>query len=247
VAKLNSRTLGNVEIRRTRSGTKLLVGGVLYAIRPPRPSATPMPWIVLAAAPWVHDRALSPGPRIGFLGYGAGTVARLVRGLSRSAELVGVEPDPVVRRVAARSFGAGELGVRILAEDAGTHLSRGRSLYDALLDDIFVPTARGLGRPEGADQVPELARGRLRPGGIYAVNLASPGGRAESRTVECVMSSFRNAIVIHPREYAHKIVVASDISFRPGAIRQAVRGVLHDPAVSMERLGLGRVRILKKQ
>src|SRR5512140_296870 len=196
--RARSDTLGTLEVRRDRSGLKLMAHGILYSIRPDTAMETPAPWLALAAAPWVGERAEGRAPlRILILGYGGGTVARLIRGLDRNAEIIGVEPDPGIRRIAATEMGVRALGATVVGTDACSYLSRRGPVFDAVIDDVFAPRRGRLARPGDAVRLPELVRRRLKPGGVYAVNLISPGGAEERATVERVRAVFRHVMVAY--------------------------------------------------
>jgi SAM-dependent methyltransferase len=246
-----SATLGRLSVVEDGEGVKLFAHGTLYSIRPRRIARTPAPWLALAAAPWMvaprgpRSRA---GQRIGFLGYGGGAVARLVRaGAGPGAQLVGVEPDPEVRRLAGRNLGADDLRVRIVTADAMRYLRRRGPRFDALLDDIYAPRAGRLARPESCADLPRLARRRLEPGGVYAVNLISPGGIVERATIDSIRRSFRHLSVIFTRRYAHKVIVASDSPFARGALGRALKVLLSTAGgpVGPAALGLGPVRRIR--
>jgi hypothetical protein len=162
--------------------------------------------------------------RVGLLGYGGGTVAGLLHAAWPDLEILGAEPDPHVRRLASM-MSAKRLPGRIVPRSAEAFLRSARR-FDALLDDIFTQENGRLRRPGPCADIPTAARDRLAEGGIYAVNLRSPGGDVERRTVASVRRSFRFAGVIYSRDYAHKVVVASNTRLERGAFCRALRKLL---------------------
>jgi spermidine synthase len=169
-------------------------------------------------------------------------MTRLLLGAGLPVEVTGLEPDGAVRSVARRSLGAGELSATVLPVDALTYFRRRGPRYDVILDDVFAPRNGRLARPGDLSSVPILARRRLRAGGLYGVNLSSPGGEVERSTVLSVRRAFRRVRVVYTRDFAHKVVLGSDRPFRRGAVQEAIRTTLGTHRVSAARLGIGRVR-----
>lgn len=235
-----SQSLGDLRVRTDREGVKIYSEGILYAVLPRTLAATPAPWLALGAVPWLCDA--SPR-RVALLGYGGGTLGRLLRNADPHLRLEGVEPDPVMRRLAREHLAARVPGVRLRALDAVTFLKRAEGPgFDAILDDIYAPIGHRLSRPADVEIVPRLARRRLAPGGCFAVSLASPGGGAERRTVASLRRAFRYILQISPWEYAHSIFVGSDRPFLRGALTRALTTLLSRSIRSPSDVGLDRVR-----
>ncbi|MDZ4805167.1 MAG: hypothetical protein SGI90_09925 [Candidatus Eisenbacteria bacterium] len=241
-----SERLGRLEIRVDREGIKLMAHGTLYAVLPPTPEATPPPWLALAAAPWIPEGGLLDHP-IGLLGYGGGTVARLLRGASPKVEIVGVDLDAEVLRLGRRHLKSAVRGVTIEQAEAREWLARPGPRFGAILDDLYAPKGGWLARPADLVDVPELARRRLVAGGVYAVNLRSPSGQVEKQIMIRIRRAFRQIRVIHTLEYAHKVVVATDRPIHAGALKWALSRLLeptarHDSLLG--RPGFGSPRML---
>jgi spermidine synthase len=220
-----SPRLGRLDVVEDHEGVKLLAHGTLYAVHPPTPTATPPPWIALAAAVFMAPRQSRPDIplRVGLLGYGGGTVARLLRGADPSLRIAGVDLDATLVELGRKHLAGAVSGVRLHLEDASAWLRRPGEPFDALLDDLYAPVDGALGRPAEARDIPLLARRRLNSGGVYAVNLRSPGGDEERRVLTNLRTAFRHVRLIYTREYAHKVVVAADAPFRRGAFAEALR------------------------
>jgi hypothetical protein len=226
-----SPRLGRLDIVRDHEGVKLLAHGLLYAVHPPTPEMTPAPWIGLAAAPFLVRRptaASAPPLRVGLLGYGGGTVARLLRRVDPRMSLVGVDLDSTLVELGRRHLDGAVPGVRMHLEDAADFLRRPGAPFDALLDDLYAPVDGQLGRPAEARDIPRLARARLNSGGVYAVNLRSPGGLEERLVLRNLRTAFRHVRLIYTREYAHKVAVGTDRPIPRGAFRSAL-GMLLPP------------------
>lgn len=208
--------------------------GTLYAVLPPTPEETPPPWLALAAAPWIPEGGLLKQP-IALLGYGGGTVARLIRGADPKAEIVGVDLDAEVLRLGRRHLQSALRGVKVEQAEAREWLSRPGPQFGAILDDLYAPKEGWLARPADLVDIPELARRRLVPGGVYAVNLRSPSGREEKQILIRIRQAFNQIRVIHTLEYAHKILVATDRPIHKGALGRALSQLL-EPTGQNDRL-----------
>jgi spermidine synthase len=173
----------------------------------------------------MHDTAAAAAP-IGLLGYGGGTVARLLRAADRGVVIHGVDLDPDVLRLGRRHLRSAVAGVRVDQAEAREWLGRPGPKYGAILDDLYAPAGGRLARPAELESIPILARRRLVPGGIYAVNLRCPPGREEKQILLQIRRTFREVRVVYTLEYAHKVVVATDRPIRPGALGRALARLL---------------------
>jgi spermidine synthase len=160
---------GRVEVRAGRRGRALRVDGTFASWYAPGRALTGSVWDALAAPLcW-----LPPARRrdVLVLGLGGGSAARLVRALAPSARIVGVERSAEVLRAAHRHFGLGALGLEIVQADARDYLARARGRFDAVIEDVFVGTARSVRKPEWMLEggLAAAAR-RVRRGGLLVVN-----------------------------------------------------------------------------
>jgi spermidine synthase len=169
-------------------------------------------------------------------------VARLIRRIDPSIGITGVEPDRAVRRFASRLFGTGDLKVSLVPTDAESFLSQPGERFDALLDDIYAPRNGRLARPLDAATLPALARRRLKPGGLYAANLISPGGVVERATIDSALSAYRHLALVYTRHYAHKILLASDRPFPRGSVLRELKRLLRMRRATLAGLAIGPVR-----
>ena len=114
----------SVEIRRVRGGLELRIDGTQASVHRPGGALTGVVWWALAS-----PILLLPRPRrrrVLLLGLAAGSVGRAVRALDPNAEIVGVELDREVVRLARRHFGLDRLGIEIVVGDALEFLRRDR-------------------------------------------------------------------------------------------------------------------------
>jgi MYXO-CTERM domain-containing protein len=163
-----------VRLARRRFGLQLRIDGALASLHQSGPGLTGIVWWMLAAG-----LVLLPARRrrrVLLLGLGAGSVAQALRALDPKAELVGIERDRDVLRLARRHFGLGRLGVEVIVEDAFAYLRRERRRFDLVVEDLFVGPLRTVHKPPGL--VPEgfrLIGRRLRRGGLVASNTIHEG------------------------------------------------------------------------
>jgi spermidine synthase len=157
-----------VEVRRVQDGIQLRVDGTLASFQRPGHQLTGVVWWTLAAPvlliPRRHRRVL-------LLGVGGGSVARALRALDAEAEIVGVEYDAQVLRLARRHFGLDALRLELVVDDALDYLSRERRSFDLIVEDLFIGPSRSVRKPpwllgEGY----RLIRKRLRKDGVVVSN-----------------------------------------------------------------------------
>jgi SAM-dependent methyltransferase len=158
-----------VAVRRGPDGLELRVDGTLASLHRSGPGVTGTVWWALAA-----PVLLLPGPRppcVLVLGLAAGSVARAVRALAPRAQIVGVENDPGVLRVARRHFELDRLDVELREADAREYLAAEMRRFDLIVEDLFVGGVRAVRKPDWllGEGYPRM-RSRLRPGGFVSVN-----------------------------------------------------------------------------
>jgi spermidine synthase len=135
-----------VEVRRRREGLELRVDGTLASLHRPGRGVTGVVWWTLAA-PLVLLR-YRPRRRVLLLGLGGGSVGRAVRALDPGAEIVGVERNADVLRLAQDHLGLDELGLELVAGDALEYLRRERRRFDLIVEDLFVGPSRSVRKPD---------------------------------------------------------------------------------------------------
>jgi spermidine synthase len=115
---------------------------------------------------------LPPGRRrVLLLGLAGGSVARAVRALEPQAEIVGVEHDAEVVRMARQHLGLDRLNVELAMGDALDFLRRDRRRFDLIVEDLFVGASRSVRKPDWLlERGYPLFGSRLRGGGIVVSN-----------------------------------------------------------------------------
>ena len=207
-------------IVRRAGGLQLRVNGTLASFQREDPEATGPVWWALAA-PIVLLPARRRPPRVLVLGLGAGSVARAMRILDPAAEIVGVERDRAILKLARRHFGLGRLGVEVVADDVFRYLRRERRRFDLIVEDVFVGPLRTVHKPPGLleEAYPLIGR-RLRPGGLVVSNTIH-----ESPAVVRAMRRFGARVVsLDVRRHWNRIVVAGRDLPPPREVRGRLAG-----------------------
>jgi spermidine synthase len=209
---------GRVSVRPRGGGLELRVDGTLASFLVPGRETTGSVWDALVAPLLLLPRRRRR--RVLVLGLGGGSAARLVRALAPGAHVVGVEFDAEVLRAARRWLGLDGLGVEVVRADARAFLASERRRFDAILEDVFVGTARAVRKPAW---LPEpglvLAARRLAPGGILASNALD-----EAAAVETTMRRlFPGRLRIDVAEYDNRIVVGGPAGLSGRELRRRAR------------------------
>lgn len=224
----------HVELRRVRGALELRIDGTQASVHRPRGALTGVVWWALAS-PILLLRRSRPR-RVLLLGLGAGSVAHAVRRLDPEAEIVGVERDPEVVRLARGHFGLDGLGVEIVVGEARDFLRRDRRRYDLVVEDLFVGPSRSVRKPgwllgEGY----RLIRRRLRPEGYVVSNTIH-----EMPAVARAMRAFGGRIVsLDVRGHWNRVTVCGRRLPPPRALRRAL-GARAETARILGRLALRR-------
>jgi spermidine synthase len=146
-------------------------------------------------------------------------VARALRTLDPQTEIVGVELDGEVVRLARRHFDLDALGIEVIRADALDHLRRERRLFDLVVEDLFIGPSRSVRKPEGLlEEGYPLIRRRLRPGGYVATNTIH-----EMPAVVRALGSFQGPVVsLDVRGHWNRIVVCGRDLPPPTALRSVL-------------------------
>ena len=157
--------------------------------------------------------------RILLLGLGGGSVARLARALAPDSEIVGVELDPEVVRLARRHLDLDALSVRVEITDALDFLERDRSRYQAILEDVFVGQGDQVHKP---DWIPEpghrLALARLARGGVFVSNTIDE----HARIARWMRARFPALVSIEVEDYDNRVLVGGSEGLTGAALRARV-------------------------
>jgi spermidine synthase len=176
-------------------------------------------WDGFLVAPFATGRGAPE--RVAMLGNGAGTTARAYGRYFPSTAVDAVEIDGELFDIGRRYFGLRDRpGLRMIAEDARPFLRRTEARYDAIFIDCYrqpyIPfylTTR---------EFFELARDRLRPGGVIAINIGHP---ESSDRLEKVLSATAGEVFEHvirdPIEDTNTVLLASTAPISAAALRSA--------------------------
>ena len=164
-------------------------------------------WDAFLALPPLLDRPLRS---VAILGNAGGTTARALGRFYPDARVDGVELDPAVSDVGFEYFGMGDNPkLTVHDADARPFLRRTDERYDLIVVDAYrqpyVPFYLA------TREFFELARDRLEPGGILALNVASvPGDERLLDGIAGTLTHEFDAVGIWPALRFNKILVAFD-------------------------------------
>jgi len=196
-----------MKVVRTRRGARIVEDDVVLSELLAKPGATHALFDVLAAC----VAELAPGPRFAMLGFAGGGVVAPLRALGFAHPVAAVDlsrdGEALFRELS--SDWAGE--VQLTVEDAGRWLRRRRGRWDLILEDLSVPSPAGTVKPYVSfDQLPDLIRSRLAPGGIAITNLLPLPGTSWDSLVARIAHPHRNALVVIFEEYENRLILAGD-------------------------------------
>jgi SAM-dependent methyltransferase len=215
-SRRRSPSLPRVEVRRVSGGLELRVDGTLSSLSRPGGNVTGPVWWALAAPILL----LPPGRRRTLLlGLGAGSVARAIRALAPAAEIVGVEYDDEVLRLARRHFGLDLLDLEVARGCALEYLRRNRRSFDLIIEDLFVGPARSVRKPDWLlGEGYSLIRRRLRPGGLLVSNTIH-----ETRDIVGALTGFPGRVLsLDIRGHWNRIVICGRDLAPPRNVRAAL-------------------------
>lgn len=221
-----------VEIRRVRGGLELRIDGTQASVHRPGGALTGVVWWALASPVLLLPR--DRPRRVLLLGLAAGSVGRAVRALDPEAEMVGVELDREVVRVARRHFDLDRLGIELVLGNALDYLRRERRRFDLIVEDLFVGPSRSVRKPDWLlGEGYRLIGKRLRPGGYVVSNTIH-----EMPAVVRAMRPFGGRIVsLDVRGHWNRVTVCGRRLPAPRALRQALRA-RPEMAQILPKLGL---------
>lgn len=163
------RARPRVEVRHVRGGVELRIDGTQASVHRPGHALTGVVWWALASPILLLPR--NRPRRVLLLGLAAGSVGRALRALDPDAEIVGIEVDREVLRLARRHFGLDRLGIELVIGDALDYLKREERRFDLIVEDLFVGPSRSVHKPKWLlGEGYRLIRRRLRPGGYVVSN-----------------------------------------------------------------------------
>jgi len=165
---------------------RLNEGVAVHSVWRPDTVLTGGEWDMFLTVPALLRR---PVERVAILGNAAGTIARAYGVFYPQAEIDGVELDPEVSSVGRRWFGLGDNPrLHVRDADARPFLAATGRRYDLIVVDAYrqpyIPFYLA------TREFFQLARERLRPGGIVALNVASvPRDRELARSISGTLAA----------------------------------------------------------
>jgi spermidine synthase len=216
-----------IQVIEKPSGQRVLhlnEGVAVHSVWYPGTVLTGGEWDMFLAVPPLLGRPLE---RVAVLGNAAGTTARALGVYYPRAKVDGIEIDPAVTRVGRRWFGLGDNpNLTVHSADARPFLRRTKARYDLIVVDAYhqpyVPFYLA------TREFFRLARERLTPGGILALNVASvPESDELARDIAGTLRSEFEQAVIWPALRFNEAVLAFD---RPQPLPVLRRRLLHGPA-----------------
>ncbi len=206
-----------VRVQEGPHGRELIVDETFASFYRPGSATTGSVWDAIAAP----VLALSPGSRrrVLLLGLGGGSVARIVRALAPEAQIVGVELDPVVIRLAKRWFDLDELDLELVVGDALEFLRQEERRFDIVLEDVFVGRGDEVHKPGWIpDPGLELAAARVRRGGLLVSNTIDEA----PRVAKALRGLFPSLVRIEVEDYDNRILAAGPPWLSARKLRSAV-------------------------
>ena len=157
--------------------------------------------------------------RILILGLGGGSVARLARAIAPDAEIVGVELDAEVVRLARSHLDLDALDLQVEIADALGWLEQATGRFDAILEDVFIGRGDDVHKP---DWIPEpahrLARAHLSKGGVLVSNTLDE----HLAVASSMRDAFEDVISIEIEDYDNRVLVAGSGGLTGAAMRRCV-------------------------
>jgi spermidine synthase len=174
-------------------------------------------WDAFLVVPLLLDRPLE---RVAILGNAAGTTSRGLASFYPQVQIDGVELDPAVSRVGRKYFGLAKYeGETVHDADARPFLRSTDERYDLIVVDAYhqpyVPFYLA------TREFFELARERLRPGGIVALNVAAvPDDKRLVRAIGTTMAAELPQVLEWPALRFNTVVLGLTEALAPEEIQR---------------------------
>jgi spermidine synthase len=206
-----------VRIDETGDTKTLVVDETFASFYRPGEVATFCVWDAIAAPIlWLPPKRRR---RILILGLGGGSVARLARAMAPDAEIVGIELDPEVVRLARAHFELDDLDIQVEIADALTWLENAEGRFDVILEDVFIGRGDDVHKP---DWIPEpahrLARRLLARGGVLVSNTLDEHVRVTREMRE----AFARVASIEVEDYDNRVLVGGPEGLSGANLRRKV-------------------------
>jgi spermidine synthase len=165
-----------------------------------------------------------PPDRVAILGNAAGTTARAYGGFFPATRVDGVEIDDELTELGRRWFDLRNPRMEVFHEDARPYLRRTDRTYDVIMVDAYrqpyIPfylTTR---------EFFELARDRLRPGGVVIVNAGHPEGQDDlEKVLAATLADVFPSVARDPSQDANTLIIASEKAASKARLGRAARAL----------------------
>jgi len=224
----------SVRVVRTRRGARLVDDDVTLSEVLDGPGPTHTLFDVLAAC----VAAFATGPRFLMLGFAGGGVVAPLRAMGYDAPVRAVvlarAGEALFRELSSAWCGPVELA----HADAAGWLRSASGRWDAILEDLSVPSPAGTIKPyDSIDALPALIRTRLAPGGVAVTNLLPLPGTSWDALTARVVHGHERALVVHLDEYENRVVLCGpilpDAATSSRAVRERLRSIGSDQAARL--------------
>jgi spermidine synthase len=178
-------------------------------------------WDTFLAVPPLLGR---PAARVAILGNAGGTVSRAFGRFYPAAHIDGVELDPAVSKIGRRYFGLGDNpNLDVHDADARPFLRRTDTRYDLIIVDAYRPPYVPFYL--ATREFFRLARERLRPGGVIALNVATvPDDHRLAEAIAATLGAeFPEVLSWQPLRF-NQIVIGLDEPAPLPVLRQRLAG-----------------------
>jgi spermidine synthase len=213
-------------------------GQAIHSVLPARGYLTGDYWDSFLVAPLTTGAGRPV--RIAILGNAAGTVARQYGRYWPRTEVHAVELDPELTDVGYRYFDMGSgRNLSVFDEDARPWLRRAEGGYDLIVVDAYrqpyIPFYLA------TREFFELARDRLAPGGVVAVNVGHPEGSDElERVLGRTMAVAFPVVLRDPSEPTNTVLIGSDAPASAATLERSA-DALSGELESLARAAAGRL------
>ncbi len=166
----NGAAIDDLRLSRSGRSVKIIAPIGTFSYYHPQQPFTGYGWDTQSASTLLLTR--DPASIL-ILGLGGGTVARQCRLMFPQAKIVGVDSDPRIVEMGYRNCDLGSSGVEVHVTTGSQFLRKNRQHFCAIIDDMWPPEHGGHKPIFCEPNWPRLIRSRLKPWGLYAVNLYS--------------------------------------------------------------------------
>ncbi len=195
-----------MRIERTGRGVRLVQDDVVLSEILAKPGATHSPFDVLAACVKVGG-----GARFLMLGFAGGGMVAPLRAMGYEHPIEAVDLSTKGEELFRELSDDWAGDVNLAHDEAARWLQRTDALWDVIVEDLSASSPVGVIKPYASfDELPELIRDRLRPGGIAVVNLLPLPGTPWPSMLARVAHPHARSMEITLEEYENRIVVAGD-------------------------------------